>query len=502
MEHVKFSEKAEILSLEEINDMQFAKLRIKAYSTALTAHGYFSTRSELKKAAKSICNKPLLVYVNPFTDDFEGHEDDGLFRKEIPCGFIPNEESANIKIEKDSDGIFFLVCDAYIWTMYFENVKSIFERDDNSKSVSVELLVIDTEEKDDGTIELKEFSFTGITLLGNKVQPAVKGAKAELIKNSYYVNTNDEYEKAKVEFEKILYNSVKQEPVSTDSFLIQKNKEETMETEIIKNSASPDVVENAVQEVSTKVEVSTDVYSYDDNGKFVGATHEEHEVRTTEVNEVPEDEVKPEMEPVENAKCSDNACKTQENECKTECNECKTQDNACKPQNNECKVDNECKEVENVCKENNECKSKNACKQKNASTVSVEEFEALKVKCSALETELSKKKNAYDALLLKCNSLEEYKNNKEKENMKNAIEIALNSVSHILSPDQIDEWRKESQKCSASNVDEFTNKLKAFAFDVQEKNGVVQKDSIRNSIPKEVENESTDFWERMARKYI
>lgn len=491
MEHVKFSETAEILSLEEINDMQFAKLRIKAYSTALTAHGYFSTKSELKKAAKSICNKPLLVYVNPFTDDFEGHEDDGIFRKEIPCGFVPNEESANIKIEKDSDGVFFLVCDAYIWTMYFENVKSIFERDDNNKSVSVELLVVDTEEKDDGTIELKEFSFTGITLLGDKIKPAVKGAKAELVKNSYNSSTNAEYEKAKVEFEKILYNSVKQESVETDSFFNTKNKEETMETEVIKNSASPEVIKNATQEVSTKVEVSTDTYSYDNDGKFVGATHEEHEVRTVEVKEVPEEEVVTTNEPVvENAKCVENVdCKTDTVE-NTDCVDnagCKKENAKCKSDNAECKTDNV--KCENECKVNN-------------SVVSMEEFEALKVKYSTLEAELETQKADYDALMLKCSILETYKNNKENENMKNTIEVALNSVSHILSADQIDEWRKESEKCSTETVDEFTNKLKAFAFDVQEKNGVVQKDSIRNSIPKEVENEPTDFWERMARKYI
>ena len=86
--------------------------------------------------------------------------------------------------------------------------------------------------------------------------------------------------------------------------------------------------------------------------------------------------------------------------------------------------------------------------------------------------------------------------------MKNAIEIALNSVSHILNSTQIDEWRKESEKCSAENVDEFTNKLKAFAFDVQEKNGIIQSDSIRNSIPKNIDNEPVDFWERMEKKYI
>lgn len=481
MTKIEFSENAEIVSLEEINDLQFAKIRIKAYSTALTAHGYYSTKAQLKKASKSICNKPLLVYVNPFTDDFEGHEDDGLFKKEIPCGFVPNEESANIKFEKDEDGTVFLVCDAYIWTMYFENVKEIFERDGGEKSVSVELLAIETEDKDDGTIELKEFSFTGITLLGEKIRPAVDGASAKLIKNSS-TSTNAEYEKAKVEFEKILYNSVKQESVETDSFLIQKNKEEIMDAEITKNSTSPDVIENATQEVTTRVGVSTDTYSYDDAGRFVGATYEEHSVRTTEIKEVPEEEVKPTEVVVENASEEEEKIDNAEVVENTEVIENSTDEDE--------KVDNAVQEVENTCKVDN------------SSVVNIEEFEALKVKCSALESELETKKAEYDVLMQKCSVLEEYKNNKENENMKNAIEVALNSVSHILNSAQIDEWRKESEKFSAENVDEFTNKLKAFAFDIQEENGVIQSDSIRNSIPKEVEVEPTDFWERMEKKYI
>ena len=255
-----------------------------------------------------------------------------------------------------------------------------------------------------------------------------------------------------------------------------------METEVIKNSASPEVIENATQEVSTKVEVSTDTYSYDDDGRFVGATHEEHSVRTTEIKEVPEEEVKPTEVVVENASEEEEKVGNAEVIENTEVVENSTDEDE--------KVDNAVQEVEN------------ACKVDNSSVVNMEEFEALKVKCSALESELETKKVEYDVLMQKCSVLEEYKNNKENENMKNAIEVALNSVSHILNSAQIDEWRKESEKFSAENVDEFTNKLKAFAFDIQEENGVIQADSIRNSIPKEVEVEPTDFWERMEKKYI
>ena len=63
------------------------------------------------------------------------------------------------------------------------------------------------------------------------------------------------------------------------------------------------------------------------------------------------------------------------------------------------------------------------------------------MKCASLEQELSSKKLDYENLMQKCSVLEEYKNNKENENMKNTIEVALNSVSHILNTEQIREWR-------------------------------------------------------------
>ena len=481
---------------EDIENAQFTKVHFRIYSAdRVNDHNYTCSLKVLKKYANTIAGKPILVWYNKHANggkgDFAGHEDSPI-AKEYPVGFFP--ENPVITYEKDEDGTIFLCADGYIWTLYYSEIVKVFEDYGGIKGVSSEMLVIDSEMIEDTDIEnILQYSFAALTLigehdaLGTPIKPAVDGCQGVLVTNA---STNAEYEKAKVEFEKILDNSVKQESVETDSFFNTKNKEETMETEVIKNSASPEVIENATQEVSTKVEVSTDTYSYDDDGKFVGATHEEHEVRTVEVKEVPEEDVVTPDDPViENAECVENAdCKTDTVE-NAECVDnagCKKENAECKSDNSECKTDNA--KCENECKVNN-------------SVVSMEEFEALKVKYSTLEAELETKKADYDALMLKCSALETYKNNKENENMKNTIEVALNSVSHILSTDQIDEWRKESEKCSAETVDEFTNKLKAFAFDIQEKNGVIQTDSIRNSIPREIEIEPTDFWERMEKKY-
>ena len=111
-------------------------------------------------------------------------------------------------------------------------------------------------------------------------------------------------------------------------------------------------------------------------------------------------------------------------------------------------------------------------------------------------------KKEYDAIILKCQKLEEYKNNRESEDMRNAVEVALNSVSHILNADQIDDWRKESQKYSVSQLDDFRNRLKAFAFDIQGQNGIPHEESIRNSIPKDSEANYEDVWDRISKNYF
>ena len=85
--------------------------------------------------------------------------------------------------------------------------------------------------------------------------------------------------------------------------------------------------------------------------------------------------------------------------------------------------------------------------------------------------------------------------------MKNAVELALNNVSHILNADQIDDWRKESQKYSYSQLDDFRNKLKAFAFDIQENKGIPHEETLRNAIPSNQDIDSDDVWERISKKY-
>ena len=427
-------------TLEEINDSQFTKVRIKAFSTGVTRHGYTFSEDVLKSAAFSILGKPVLFKYDMWTDDASGHEPD-----EVQCGFISKDEKdANISFDYDDDtGKTFLYVDAYIWTVYQEKLVEILKRDHGVKSVSVEMWLIEyIEHKDQKNTEVTKFVFNGVTILGDLVTPACEGAELEVIKFSF-----DDYKKAQFAFEKKLNNSINQESFE-DSFLIQKNsksKEETMAKQLESSaSETPEVLDNGEKIKTVNVNISEYTDTYDDDGNFVASTSEYHSKSETTVEVTEDDASEVEM----------NADQTQ-----------------VEPE----EVDNGCGREENF-----EVK----CGE-------------LEVKCSTLETELKALKNSYDALELKCSSLEEYKTNKENESKAIAVECALNEVADILSADDVVKWRDRSLNCSS--IDSFKNELKAYAFDVQKNTGIKPVETLRNSIPKIDSEESTNIWERLAK---
>lgn len=427
-------------TLEEINDSQFTRVRIKAFSTGITRHGYSFTENVLKDAAFSILGKPILFKYDLWTDDASAHEND-----EVQCGFVPKDEKdAEVSFEYDKEsGKTFLYVNAYIWTVYQEKLISILKRDDGVKSVSVEMWLIEFIEHEKYT-EVTKFVFNGVTILGENVTPACEGAKLDVVKFSY-----DDYKKAQIEFEHKLNNSIDQESVK-GSFLIQKNsnnKEENMAKELV-NSAdkTPEVLENGEKVKTVNVNVSEYTDTYDDNGNYVSGSSEYHSKSETTVEKT--DDSVPE-------------------------------ESADQPEDMPEELDN-------------------GCGGKQAEYSAMEEkCSTLELKCSTLETELKELRNNFVALELKCSTLEEYRTNKENESKTMVIECALNDVTGILTNDEVSQWRERSLNCS--DVTAFVNELKGFAFDAQKNKGIKPIESLRNSIPSEVDDTPTNLWERLAK---
>lgn len=538
---ISFAVNNAVMTPEEIEKAQFQKIHFRIYSNQLNEHGYLCSLRVLKKYAHTIQGKPILAYYKPYGNhgngDFGGHEH-GNFAQEIAVGFFPND--CTITYEKGEDGTVYLCSDGYIWTEYYQHIVDVFKDFDGVKGVSSEIYMIETEiDEETGIENILQYSFTGLTLLGEydametPIHSAVPGCQGKLVEFS---SLKKKYNKAKIDFEKILYCSKNKnkESDSSDSFFNENIKEAEMKKEKVENTAPSEVVENAEKVVTTKVKTEINTVKYDDNYRYVGEENEEHKKVVTEVIQTTDEDVlfgNTNDKIVSNAATEDvveNSAENPDDKENTESEDEKSVENStteCSADTkdtlveNECKTDNTCK-TKNTCEDNacvdNACKEENACNVENSeesvdkenkeiekNAVDIEEFNALKSKCENLENELAVKNAEYEILQKKCNSLEEYKNNKETENMQNTINRALNDVSNILNASQMDTWREKSKQCSINDTDKFINELKAFAFDVQEKNGTTKPDLLRNSIvTNDVTNlEEMDMWDRIERKY-
>jgi hypothetical protein len=156
----------------------------------------YVSEDTLFKTSETIKNCPLVWLYDEILDDAYTHD-----KKESPCGFVP--EKAEITSKKLADGRTMLSVMAYVWKRYTGELLSFFKRDGGSKPVSVEMSVYNMKEMANGLVELLDYKFEAITVLGSYVTPAIPGAGANVLSFS------TEYEAlVRKEFSSTLYSEV------------------------------------------------------------------------------------------------------------------------------------------------------------------------------------------------------------------------------------------------------------------------------------------------------
>lgn len=178
-----------ITDISDPSQKQFANLKIDAFASGDNLHGIYISDETLYKTAHTIINKPLLWAYNKETDDIGGHDP-----TEVPCGVIP--ESNQLTFTRTEDGRTMLSVVARVWKQYSGYLLDFFKRDGAMKPVSVEIEVLGTQKNVDNTLELTDFAYTGVTILGSQLIPAIPGAKA-LVLN--FAEATDAYNKAYLE---------------------------------------------------------------------------------------------------------------------------------------------------------------------------------------------------------------------------------------------------------------------------------------------------------------
>jgi len=145
------------------------------------------------KTKDTIRNCPLVWRLDKDKNDIYTHDKD-----EVPCGFVP--ETSEIKARKLVDGRTMLSTVAYVWKRYTGPLLDFFKRDGHTKPISVEMTVLSSEENQEGKIELLDYKFIGITILGSSITPAIPLASANILSYGVGRITNEYKEAVKKEF--------------------------------------------------------------------------------------------------------------------------------------------------------------------------------------------------------------------------------------------------------------------------------------------------------------
>ena len=160
--------------VKEISDSMIAICRVKVCHDQNNSHNMPINLSVIKEAAEnSLRGKPILYEYIHKKSDFGSHSPN-----QIPAGyFIENQEFEYVEENSKT----YLVGIVALWKDYAQKAYEIF-LSDNHRPVSMEMRVIDFKTNDLGQDEITGMIFQGVTILGQDIQEACKGADIEVIK--------------------------------------------------------------------------------------------------------------------------------------------------------------------------------------------------------------------------------------------------------------------------------------------------------------------------------
>lgn len=247
----------QILSFSQAyeDDDDLMKVRIKVCHTGENPNGSDFSLASLTKAQPTLSNRPILAYsvfdeesfeVVDFGDHNMEHKiienENGEYELktrylETPLGVINENHEYSLEIDEDT-GETYPVITGFIWKSYSNGAWKLIEQ---GKGVSMEISVKSgMYNKQRKIFEIEDFSYRGITVLSDSVEPAMKGANIE----KYTVTDIDN----SVE---MFNNKLKEKEVGS----LDKTAEEIVETEVADlQDEEQQIVEQVEEEPVVEVE--------------------------------------------------------------------------------------------------------------------------------------------------------------------------------------------------------------------------------------------------------
>lgn len=198
---------------DEVLNKNFHKVKLYVCHNGVNLNESHFSDSAIAKASTTLQNIPILAYIerdeNGKAVQFGGHEieytieeKDGEFYfkehfLEVPIGVIPSQNEYAIE---SVDGKNYVTCIGYIWKNYANEAYDLLLENDTT-DVSMEIGVYDFKFLNDGVIDILDYEYEGVTVIG--CDPAMVGAKIQM---SFSKNNNKEYIERVKELDELLAN--------------------------------------------------------------------------------------------------------------------------------------------------------------------------------------------------------------------------------------------------------------------------------------------------------
>lgn len=189
---LKFDLSPQDIQVKKILNKEFLELDIFAISDIYPNRNKSAfTLESLTKSKQTCYNKPILGCFNTIKNDFEQHNGQDAFDKDLQQDYWDTTSGHSEKIlglirESDkvdiveSDGLHWLKISCALWTYYsYRQVKKLLKSP--TKKVSVEILVKQSHFDEDGIQVIDDFILTGITILGDKITEGIPGAHLSIL---------------------------------------------------------------------------------------------------------------------------------------------------------------------------------------------------------------------------------------------------------------------------------------------------------------------------------
>lgn len=283
-------------------DDRFLKCKVLVMHDGLNLNGSVFKMDAIEMAKDSIKNIPILAFVKQQdgTDgaDFGGHEsetviDNGSMKYRYlgrPIGVIP-ADACDYHYEI-YDGKTFVAVTGYIYTDYANEALDILGKT-GEKGQSMEIRVDDGEWDEYGYYNITSYRYTGVTILGDNVTPAMTGAKVQLFSTEDGSKFSDEYFAMVDELNSSLkkYATLSEESEVTN--MDEEKELETTETieevveemEVVETEETVEETEEVVEEMEVVKETTEEEVSEEEVIEEVetNSVEETEEVETEEV---------------------------------------------------------------------------------------------------------------------------------------------------------------------------------------------------------------------------